>query len=78
MRCTWLCSLKPGVTVLTLALKTTPPQVVPNVFSAQEEMQATWRTLRSSRTMTSPSYLSGTPHSVVYEGLMCYVSYSAL
>jgi hypothetical protein len=39
--------------------KTTSPQVVPNVFSAQEEMQATWMTLRSSRTTTSSSYVSG-------------------
>jgi hypothetical protein len=41
--------------------KNHPPQVVPIVFSAQEEMQATWRTLRSSRTTTSSSYVSGKP-----------------
>jgi hypothetical protein len=38
-----------------------PTQVVPTVFSALEEMLATWMTLRSSRTKTSSSYLSGKP-----------------
>jgi hypothetical protein len=50
-----VCLPKPGVT------KPPPPQVVPTVFSAQEEILATWRTLRSSRTTTSSSFLSGKP-----------------
>jgi hypothetical protein len=45
----------------TLLYKPPPPQVVSTVFSDQEEMLAIWRTLRSSRTTTSSSYLSGKP-----------------
>jgi hypothetical protein len=43
--------------VLTLALHTTPTQVVLSVLSAQEVMLATWMTSRSFRTMTSFSLL---------------------
>jgi hypothetical protein len=39
-----------------LLYKPPPPQVVPTVFSAQEEILATWRTLRSFRTATSSSF----------------------
>jgi hypothetical protein len=35
--------------------KNHPTQVVHTVLSAEEEMLATWRTLRSFRTMTSSS-----------------------
>jgi hypothetical protein len=38
-----------------------PPQVAPTVLSAQEEMLAIWRILRSFRTTMSSSYLSGKP-----------------
>jgi hypothetical protein len=47
-----------------------PPQVVPIAISAQEEMQATWRTSKIFRTMTSSSCVSGNPQSVAYEGLI--------
>jgi hypothetical protein len=39
--------------------KNHPPQVVPIAISAQEEMQTTWRTLKSFRTMMSSSCVSG-------------------
>jgi hypothetical protein len=39
-----------------LLYKPPPPQVVPTAFSAQEEMLATWRTLRSFRTTMSSSF----------------------